>query len=101
MLPPARSPFPSASGGLLAFECVWERRLSVRRCRLGPRFSRVVFPAARSMRRRLRIKSSALPRLGGALLRRRRRAWGLYMSLRGLSSSRLGEAAVPVTRFVF
>jgi hypothetical protein len=104
VLPPARSPFPSASGGLRALGCVGKRWLSVRRCRLGPRCSRVWVPAARLWRWRRRrhgIKSSALPRLGDAPLRRHRRAWGLYRSWRGLLSWRLGEVAVPATRFVW
>ena len=81
VLQPARSPFPSASasGGLRALGCVRERRLSVRRCRLGTTCSRFWFPpAARLQRRRLRgIRSSPVrPRSVGALLRRRRRACG-------------------------
>jgi hypothetical protein len=79
LLPPARSPFPSASVGLWALGCVWEWRLSVRGCRLGPRVSRVRFPATASRRRRRRqgIRySRAPPRLGGAPLRcRQPSAW--------------------------
>ena len=78
----------------------------------GPSSSRVRFPATwsrwRRRRRRQGIRSSrALPRLGGALLRRRRRVRGggvglhrlMYRSLRRLVSRRL-DAAVPATRFV-
>jgi len=80
VLPPARSPFPSASGGRWAFGCVGERWLSFGRCRLGTSSSRVWFPAAASRRRRRRrhgIRSSrSLPRPDGAPLRRRRRGCG-------------------------
>jgi hypothetical protein len=78
-----------------------------------PSSSRVRFPAAASRRwrrrRRQGIRSSrAPPRLGDASLRRRRRARGggvrlrrlLCRSPRGLPLRRLGEAAVPATRFV-
>ena len=79
VLPPARSLFPSASGGLRALGCVRERRLSVRRCRLGTTCSRFWFPSAARLRRRrlCGIRSSPVrPRLVGALLRRRQRACG-------------------------
>ncbi|CAO2187505.1 unnamed protein product, partial [Urochloa humidicola] len=80
VLPPARPSFPSASGGLWALGCVGERRIFVRRRRLGPRASRVRFLAAASRRRRRRrqgIRSSrVLPRLGGASLRLRQRTRG-------------------------
>ena len=80
VLPPARSPFPSASGGRWVFGCEGERWLSFGRCRLDTSSSRVWFPAAASRRRRrhrLGITSSrSLPRPVGAPLRRRRRDRG-------------------------
>ena len=80
MLRPVRSPFPSASGGLRALECVRERRLSARRCRLGTSFSRSSFPPVAMSRRWRRLRGirscPARPRPVGALLRRRRRACG-------------------------
>ena len=76
----------------------------------SPSSSRVRFPATRSRRRRRQgIRSSrALPRLGSALLRRRRRVRGggvrlcrlLYRSLCQLLVRRCGEAAMLVARFV-
>ena len=44
MLPPAGTPIPSASDGLLGLGCVGDPRLHHRRCRLGPRLARVWFP---------------------------------------------------------
>ena len=44
VLPSARSPFPSASGGPLGLGCVGERCIFGRRCRLGPSISRFSFP---------------------------------------------------------
>jgi len=80
VLPLVRLLFPSASGGLWALGCVWERRLYARRCRLDPSSSRFRFLAAVSRwqrRRCLGIRSSrALPCLDGASLRRRRRVCG-------------------------
>jgi hypothetical protein len=80
VLPPVRLPFPSASGGLLALGCGWERWLSVRRYRLGPRVSRVWFPgdvgkamAAMSWRNK---SSRTLPHPVGAPLWRRQRVRG-------------------------
>jgi hypothetical protein len=59
---------------------VGERRFSARRCRVGPRVSRVRFSATSSRRRRRRrqgIRSPrALPRLDGDSLRRHQRARG-------------------------
>lgn len=80
MLSPARPPFPSVSGGLLALGGVRERWSSPRRCRLGPRVSRLGFPvdageavAAASRRNK---SSRSLPRPIGASLRRRWRGRG-------------------------
>ena len=44
MLPPARSPFRTTSGGLWALECVRERRPSTRRCRVGLGYLELWFP---------------------------------------------------------
>ena len=76
---PARSPLPSASGGLWALGCVGERRRSVRRCRLGTRV-RVSVPGggveAVAVAPWRNKSSRTLPRPVGASLRRRRRARG-------------------------
>lgn len=81
MLPPVRSSFPSASGGLWALGCVRERWLSVRWCRLGTRFSRIWFPGVggevEAAATPYRNKSSrVLPPSDGASLRCYRRARG-------------------------
>jgi hypothetical protein len=86
VLPPARAPLPSASGGFRALGGVWERWLPVRWCRLGPSVSRVRFPATPSRRRRWRQRIRSFrtrPRPGGAPLRRRRRARGGGAPCRG------------------
>jgi hypothetical protein len=86
VLPPARPPLPSASGGFRALRGVWERWLCMRWCRLGPSVSRVRFPAtsSRRRRRRQRIRSSRTrPRPGGPPLRRRRWARGGGVPCRG------------------
>ena len=46
MLPPAGTPIPSASDGLLGLGCVGDPRLLVWWCRVGPRLSRFRFPGA-------------------------------------------------------
>ena len=61
VLPPARSPFPSASGGPRALGCVRERRLSAWRCRLGTSSSMVRFPAAASSSRNNVLSDSSSP----------------------------------------
>ena len=81
VLPPARSPFPSASGGLRALGCVRERWLSARRCRLGTRVSRVWVPgvggeAEAAMTPNQNKSSQVLPPSDGASLRCHRRACG-------------------------
>jgi hypothetical protein len=80
VLPPVRSSFPSASGGLRVLGCVGERWFSARRCRVGPRVSRVRFPVKSSRwrwRRRQGIRSCrALPCLDGVSLRRHQRSRG-------------------------
>ena len=45
MPPPARLPFPSASGGLWALGCVRGWWLSVWQCRFGSKVSRVWYPS--------------------------------------------------------
>lgn len=73
---------------------------------VGPSRSRSWCPAAALRRRRRRRQgirySRALPRLGGALLRCRRRARGgrLYRSPCGLRFHRLLEVVVPMARIV-
>ena len=61
MLPPAGSPFPSASGGRWALGYEWERRRSFRRCRLGTSLSRVWFPAAAAAASRNKVLPCSSP----------------------------------------
>lgn len=102
MLPPARSPVPSASGGPRGLGCVGNRRLFVRRCRIGPRVSRSRCPAAASRRRRRRrhgIRYPALSRLACVLLWRRRGVWG-YRSPCAWPSRRPGKTMGAAARVV-
>lgn len=80
MLPPARSLFPFASGAPWGFGCVGDPRIFARRCRLGPRFARGVFPGdvgeATAVAAPWNKLSRSRPRPAGAPLRCRRRARG-------------------------
>ena len=105
VLPPARSPFPSASGGLRALGCVRERWLSARRCRLGTRVSRVWVPGvggeAEAASTPNRNKSSqVLPFPGGASLRCHRRACGGGAPSAELAYRRCSSAACWPERVV-